>query len=72
MSGKQRFAKWYGEEWGDSPLPERGRDGKKAHEECSFGWQERDGGGSCSNIILEFRRMFPNIELNIFVEQRDA
>ena len=23
---------------------------------------------SCSNIILEFRRMFPNIELNIFVE----
>lgn len=23
---------------------------------------------SCSNVILEFRRMFPNIELNIFVE----
>ncbi len=23
---------------------------------------------SCSNIILEFRRMFPNIKLNIFVE----
>ncbi|OUP03622.1 hypothetical protein B5F35_17990 [Anaeromassilibacillus sp. An200] len=23
---------------------------------------------SCSNIILEFRRMFPNIMLNIFVE----
>ncbi len=27
---------------------------------------------SCSNIILEFRRMFPNIELNIFVEWRGA
>lgn len=23
---------------------------------------------SCSNIILEFRRMFPNIELNVFIE----
>ncbi|OKP83154.1 hypothetical protein A3842_00665 [Paenibacillus sp. P3E] len=23
---------------------------------------------SCSNVILEFRRMFPNIELNIFTK----
>jgi len=32
-------------------------------------YTELDACQSCSNIILEFRRMFPNIKLNIFSGQ---